>query len=167
MGLHGNRGNPCLRNLYFSEQIGDLARLSSVAGNQSSTGTARIRVGDSVPGQETPVAHWNHHFGRGNRGNSGISQVDLPSELVDVSAGYRALHEGTGILDLSGRGKIRVTGEDRARLLHAMTTNQVQTLKPGAGCYVFFLNAQGRILGDANLFCFEDHFLLDTEPETR
>ena len=32
---------------------------------------------------------------------------------------------------------------------------------------LFFLNAQGRILGDANLFCFEDHLLLDTEPETR
>jgi folate-binding protein YgfZ len=40
-------------------------------------------------------------------------------------------------------------------------------LKPGDGCYAFFLNAQGRILGDVNLFCFEDHFLLDTEPETR
>ncbi len=48
-----------------------------------------------------------------------------------------------------------------------MTTNEVQALKPGQGCYVFFLNAQGRILGDANLFCFEDHFLMDTEPETR
>ena len=65
------------------------------------------------------------------------------------------------------RGKIRATGEDRARLLHAMTTNQVETLQPGEGCYAFFLNAQGRILADVNLLCFEDHFLLDTEPETR
>ena len=48
-----------------------------------------------------------------------------------------------------------------------MTTNQVQKLAPGQGCYVFFLNAQGRILGDANLFCFAGHLLLDTEPETR
>ena len=70
-------------------------------------------------------------------------------------------------MDLSGRGKIRATGEDRARLLHAMTTNQVESLKPGEGCYAFFLSAQGRILADVNLLCFEDHFLLDTEPETR
>ena len=48
-----------------------------------------------------------------------------------------------------------------------MTTNQVETLQPGEGCYAFFLNAQGRILADVNLLCFEDHFLLDTEPETR
>ena len=84
-----------------------------------------------------------------------------------VSAGYRALREGAAWLDLSARGKIVATGEDRARLLHAMTTNHVEQLKPGEGCYAFFLNAQGRILGDVNLFCLEDRFLLDTEPETR
>lgn len=83
------------------------------------------------------------------------------------SAGYHALREHAAWLDLSSRGKIRAAGEDRSRLLHAMTTNHVQQLKPGDGCYAFFLNAQGRILGDVNLFCFEDHFLLDTEPETR
>ncbi len=48
-----------------------------------------------------------------------------------------------------------------------MTTNHVEGLKPGEGCYAFFLNAQGRILGDANLLCFDDHILIDTEPETR
>jgi aminomethyltransferase len=48
-----------------------------------------------------------------------------------------------------------------------MTTNQVESLQPGQGCYAFFLSAQGRILADVNLLCFEDHFLLDTEPETR
>jgi folate-binding protein YgfZ len=81
--------------------------------------------------------------------------------------GYAGLRENAAWLDLSGRGKIRATGEDRARLLHAMTTNQVETLQPGEGCYAFFLSAQGRILADVNLLCFDDHFLLDTEPETR
>jgi tRNA-modifying protein YgfZ len=84
-----------------------------------------------------------------------------------MTPGYRALREQAARLDLSGRGKIRVIGDDRARLLHAMTTNDVEHLKPGEGCYAFFLNAQGRILGDVNIFCFEDHLLLDTEPETR
>ncbi len=81
--------------------------------------------------------------------------------------GYQALREHAAWIDLSGRGKIRATGEDRARLLHAMTTQQVEQMKPGDGAYAFFLNAQGRILGDVNLFCLEEHFLLDTEPETR
>jgi len=88
------------------------------------------------------------------------------ARVVPMTA-YQALREHAAWLDLSGRGKIRATGEDRARLLHAMTTQQVEQMKPGEGAYAFFLNAQGRILGDVNLFCFEDYFLLDTEPETR
>ncbi len=88
-------------------------------------------------------------------------------EVTTRTIGYTALREHAAWLDLSGRGKIRASGEDRARLLHAMTTNQVETLQPGEGCYAFFLNAQGRILADVNLLCFEDSFLLDTEPETR
>jgi folate-binding protein YgfZ len=92
--------------------------------------------------------------------------MDAP-EVTTTTTGYAALRESAAWLDLSGRGKIRATGEDRARLLHAMTTNQVETLKPGEGCYAFFLSAQGRILADVNLLCFEDHYLLDTEPETR
>jgi aminomethyltransferase len=81
--------------------------------------------------------------------------------------GYDALRNGAAWLDLSGRGKIKLTGEDRARLLHAMTTNHVQQLAPGTGCYAFFLNTQGRVLADVNILCRPDHFLLDLEPETR
>jgi folate-binding protein YgfZ len=81
--------------------------------------------------------------------------------------GYSALRTGAAWLDLSARGKIKLTGEDRARLLHAMTTNHIQQLTPGTGCYAFFLTAQGRILSDANILCRPDHFLLDLEPETR
>jgi folate-binding protein YgfZ len=84
-----------------------------------------------------------------------------------MDAGYQALRSGAAWLDLSTRGKIIATGEDRARLLHAMTTNQVEKLQPGEDCYAFFLNPQGRILGDVNLFCRENDFLLDVEPETR
>jgi folate-binding protein YgfZ len=86
---------------------------------------------------------------------------------AEYTAGYEALMNGAALLDLSNRGRIRVTGEDRARLLHAMTTNHVQQMKPGDGIYAFFLNAQGRILADAYILCFIDHFLLDTAPETR
>jgi folate-binding protein YgfZ len=80
--------------------------------------------------------------------------------------GYAALREQAAWLDLDRRGRFWARGEDRARLLHAMSTNHVQALTPGQGCYAFFLNAQGRILGDAYLLCLEDAFLIDTEPET-
>jgi folate-binding protein YgfZ len=81
--------------------------------------------------------------------------------------GYEALRNRAAWLDLSARGKIKLTGEDRARLLHAMTTNHIQQLTPGSGCYAFFLNDKGRVLSDANVLCRPDYFLLDVEPETR
>jgi tRNA-modifying protein YgfZ len=84
-----------------------------------------------------------------------------------MPAGYDALRAAAAWLDLSARGRIYATGSDRARLLHAMTTNHVQQLEPGMGCYAFFLNAQGHIQADVNLLCLADRFLLDTEPETR
>jgi len=84
-----------------------------------------------------------------------------------TTAGYKALREGAAVLDIAGRGKIRALGADRVRLLHAMTTNHVEQLKPGQGCYTFFLNAQGRILADANILAMPDHLLLDTEAATR
>ena len=84
-----------------------------------------------------------------------------------MPSGYDALRTAAAWLDLSARGRLYASGDDRARLLHAMTTNHVQQLTPGTGCYAFFLNAQGHILADVNLLCFEDRFLLDTEPETR
>jgi folate-binding protein YgfZ len=84
-----------------------------------------------------------------------------------MTPGYRALREGAAWLDLSQRGKIAVRGPDRTRLIHAITTNDIRALVPGTGCYTLFLNAQGRVLADANVFCLPDEILLDTEPETR
>ncbi|HUQ93225.1 MAG TPA: glycine cleavage T C-terminal barrel domain-containing protein [Bryobacteraceae bacterium] len=80
--------------------------------------------------------------------------------------GYQALREGAGWLDLDRRGRFWISGEDRARLLHAMTTNHIEQMNTGDSCYTFFLNDKGRILGDANVLAMEDRFLLDTEPET-
>src|SRR5271163_3755056 len=85
----------------------------------------------------------------------------------DEMTGYDALRNRAAWLDLSSRGKIQLIGEDRARLLHAMSTNHIQQLTPGTGCYAFFLNDKGRILADANVLALADQFLLDVEPEAR
>jgi folate-binding protein YgfZ len=84
-----------------------------------------------------------------------------------MSLGYQALRHGTAWLDLSARGRIVARGRDRARLLHAITSNEVKKMTPGTGCYAFLLNPQGRIQADLCLFCHADHFLIDTEPELR
>jgi len=84
-----------------------------------------------------------------------------------MTEGYDALRRGTAWMDLSGRGRIVARGRDRARLLHNLISNEVKTMRPGEGCYAFLLNPQGRIQADLCLFCFAEHFLIDTDAELR
>jgi folate-binding protein YgfZ len=84
-----------------------------------------------------------------------------------MTDGYQALRHGAAWMDLSERGRIFMRGRDRARLLHNVTSNDVKKLQPGSGCYAFLLTPQGRIQADLHIFCFADHFLLETEPELR
>ena len=80
--------------------------------------------------------------------------------------GYEALRTRAAYFPLD-RGLIRVTGEDRVRLLHAMCTSHIEQLQPGQGVYAFFLNAQGRVLADANIFMLDESLLIDTEDSSR
>jgi folate-binding protein YgfZ len=80
--------------------------------------------------------------------------------------GYEALRTAAAWFDVSDRGKIRVTGEDNARLLHAMSTNDVKNLADGKGLYAFFLNEKGRIIADSYIYRQGANLFLDTEPET-
>ncbi|HEX3876914.1 MAG TPA: glycine cleavage T C-terminal barrel domain-containing protein [Bryobacteraceae bacterium] len=84
-----------------------------------------------------------------------------------MSSGYELLRHAAGLLDLTARGRIVARGRDRARLLHNLTSNEVKKMTPGSACYAFLLSPQGRIQADLYLLCFEDHFLIDTEPELR
>jgi folate-binding protein YgfZ len=74
------------------------------------------------------------------------------------------LGEHAGVLDLSFRGRICLTGADRARFLHGQVTNDVNRLAAGDGCYAALITAKGRIQSDLNIYRLEDELLLDFEP---
>jgi len=80
--------------------------------------------------------------------------------------GYEELRESAAWFSLSSRGKIRASGEDCSRFLHAMSTQDIKGLEQGNGLYAFFLNDRGHILADAFIYNLGNSFFLDTEPET-
>lgn len=80
-------------------------------------------------------------------------------------SGSDALRLGAAWRDLSSRGRLVASGEDRERLIHAICSNAVEGLAPGQGTYAFFLNAQGRIQSDSHVFVDRDQVLIDCEPE--
>jgi len=87
--------------------------------------------------------------------NSGVRADSLDPQLG-------AFLHGAGIASLDQTGWIRVTGSDRGRWLNGMATNSVQHLVEGSGAYNFFLNAQGRIQADGNIFAFAEELLIET-----
>jgi folate-binding protein YgfZ len=84
-----------------------------------------------------------------------------------MTEGYQALRHGAAWLDVDARGRIVARGRDRARLLHAISSNEVKKMVAGDACYGFLLNPQGRIQADLHLLCLADYFLIDTEPGLR
>jgi folate-binding protein YgfZ len=84
------------------------------------------------------------------------------SRFSSVGVEMQGFLRTVGICDLGSRSFIRITGEDRVRWLNGMVTNSVQGLTEGRLNDSFLLNAQGRILGDAIVYRFADHLLLET-----
>jgi folate-binding protein YgfZ len=82
----------------------------------------------------------------------------------DTPAEHAALRRSAGVLDLSFRGRLCLTGADRVRFLHGQVTNDVKSLRPGTGCYAALVNAKGKLESDANIYCLEEELLLDLEP---
>ena len=80
---------------------------------------------------------------------------------------YRALGDGAGVANRSERGRIAASGADRLSFLHAMLTNDIASLRPGAGCYAAYLTPQGRMIADMRVLELGDLTLLDLEAGTK
>jgi len=76
---------------------------------------------------------------------------------------YFAVRNRVGFLDLSGRGKIEVSGKDRHAFLHGVLTQDIKNLKPGEGRPAALLDPEGRLIADFHLFAFEEFLLIDCQ----
>jgi aminomethyltransferase len=72
---------------------------------------------------------------------------------------YEAVRTATGIWDLFSTCKYEVTGPDAARLIQRRFTNSVSGMQPGQVRYGAFVNADGLMVDDGNVYRFaEDRF---------
>jgi aminomethyltransferase len=94
-----------------------------------------------------------------------VAEWELPKHFGDPQAEYQALRHGVGLCDLSHRGLVRVTGQDRQRFLHAMVSNDTKSLQPGQGCYATFLNTKGHLIADFIVYAEADAYVLELEPQ--
>jgi|SRR5215831_6442108 len=110
-----------------------------------------------------PLALHKFHFSLGARFTE-LNRAELVNDYGDWPAEHASLRQSAGVLDLSFRSRICLTGADRVRFLHGQVTNDVKKLRAGEGCYAAITTNKGKMESDLNIFCLADELLLDFEP---
>jgi folate-binding protein YgfZ len=88
----------------------------------------------------------------------------VPWHYGDPMREQRRLEAGEGVVDLSHRGVIAVSGPDRLSWLHSLTTQDLEGLQPGRGVTTLVLSPHGHI--EYALYGVDDGetFWAHTEP---
>jgi folate-binding protein YgfZ len=106
-----------------------------------------------------------HEFHHGlNARFAELNGAEVVNDYGDWLAEHVALRETAGVIDLSFRSRICLTGADRVRFLHGQVTNDVKKLLVGEGCYSAITTNKGKMESDLNIFALADELLLDFEP---
>jgi glycine cleavage system T protein len=93
--------------------------------------------------------------------------IELPECFTDPRLEYQAVREKAGLIDLSFRVQVRMTGEDRISFLQGMVSNDVKALRPGEGCAATLLTEQGRIVADLRVYALDTSLLLDVDARIK
>jgi glycine cleavage system T protein len=94
-----------------------------------------------------------------------VTDWQVPLHYRDMLGEYRAVREAVGIADLSHRGKLRVTGEDRVKWLQSVISNDLLSLQPGQGRYSSFLSHKGKMLTYFRCYTQTDAVMLEDVGE--
>src|SRR5882762_4717941 len=80
---------------------------------------------------------------------------------------YSAVREdGAGVIDLSSRGRLLVSGSEAVMFLNGLITNDMKTLAVNSWMPAVFPNVQGRLIASVRIIHRQDGFLIDTESAT-
>jgi glycine cleavage system T protein len=106
----------------------------------------------------------NHHLKLGAAFEE-VAGWDMPAHYGEWVAEYQAVRQAVGLSDLSHRGKIRVTGDDRVKWLQGLISNDILPLQPGQGCYSSFLTHKGKMLGYFRVYTLPDSLWVEDVGE--
>ncbi len=87
----------------------------------------------------------------------------LPAYFTSPIAENLAVRNNVGIIDLSNRGYLKVSGPDRTSFLQGIITNDVSGIVPGMGLHAAILTVKGKVLADFILSAYENHFIIETD----
>lgn len=91
---------------------------------------------------------------------------DVAAHYGDLFAEQRALAKGEAVVDRSNREVIRISGADRLKWLNDLTSQKLDTLKPGEWTQTLDLDLQGRVQHHLTLVDDGESVLAHVEPDT-
>ncbi|MGP3964380.1 CAF17-like 4Fe-4S cluster assembly/insertion protein YgfZ [Nonomuraea sp. 3N208] len=91
---------------------------------------------------------------------------DVAAHYGDLYAEQRALAKGEAVVDRSNREVIRISGADRLKWLNDLTSQKLDTLKPGEWTQTLDLDLQGRVQHHLTLVDDGESVLAHVEPGT-
>jgi folate-binding protein YgfZ len=84
-----------------------------------------------------------------------------------MASAYQAARQRAAFVDRSSRGRLLVSGSDRASYLQGLLTNDTVALRSGEGCYSAYLTPQGRMISDLWVYELGDVMLLSLPGEVK
>jgi glycine cleavage system T protein len=96
---------------------------------------------------------------------SDVAGWEMPAHYGNPLAEHAAVRAGVGLADLSHRGKLRVTGDDRVKWLQSVIANDILPLTPGTGLRSAFLTHKGKVLSYFRVYLLPDSLMLEDEGE--
>jgi folate-binding protein YgfZ len=84
-----------------------------------------------------------------------------------MSSAYQAARQRAAFIERSARGRLLVSGRDRASYLQGLLTNDTVALKSGEGCYSAYLTPQGRMISDLRVYELGDMILLSVPGDVK
>jgi folate-binding protein YgfZ len=91
----------------------------------------------------------------------------LPEAFSNFEQEYRAAKQSVALFDTSWHAVLYLTGRDRVKYLHAITSNNIQALQEGRGTLALLLNHQGHILAELEVYVQAGRVLVRTHTSAR
>ena len=95
------------------------------------------------------------------------SDEGVAAHYGDLFREQRTLADGTGLVDLSHRGVVTVTGDDRLAWLHLLCTQHVSDLAPNQATEALILSSHGHIEHGLSLVDDGTTMWIHVEPDTQ
>ncbi len=90
---------------------------------------------------------------------------EVPTHYGNSQLEYEALHSNAGLADLSLRGNLIVTGDDRITWLQSIISQDILPLQPGQGRHSTFMDHKGKMLSYFRVFIRPEQVVIEDVGE--